>query len=168
MKLKNIDKQKYKKNFNQLVIVVIASLVLGALGISQLLIYLLSDREGSHFLLNITGVGITVFLIVVVINHYRRHPFMREIVYVWELKQALNRIYRKQRKLNAAIEQCDKDALTALYFSYQGSKQLYTLDDNTITLDDLERSLRELEAKIEACGYKIRAEDYDPAVLDRF
>ena len=62
---------------------------------------------------------------------------MVEVVYVWDLKQQLNKIRRKQRKIEAAIENNDKDAMIIMNFMLHGSKQLYELDDNTITMDDL-------------------------------
>ncbi len=67
----------------------------------------------------------------------KKHPKMFEVVYVWDLEHQLNLIYRKNRKLLIAAEQGNKDAMLALQFSYQGSRQLWQLDDNTIVMSNL-------------------------------
>ncbi|HFD86494.1 MAG TPA: DUF3087 domain-containing protein [Gammaproteobacteria bacterium] len=165
MQLQEIDKQTYRKNLNRLIVILILTLAIGSLAISQLMIYLFTDRVGSHFSLNLLGSFLTLAAIAWALNRYRNHPAMREIVYVWELKQELNRIYRKLRKVKAGVAAGDRNAMIILYFSYLGSKQLYTLDDNTLTMDELNKSLQELEETIAAHGYKISIEDYHPDLL---
>ena len=49
----------------------------------------------------------------------RTHPYLREVVYVWDLKQQLNQIYRKQRKIEPLVEENDPDAITIMYFFYR-------------------------------------------------
>lgn len=167
MQLHEIDKKTYRKNLNRLIVALILTLAIGSLAISQLMIYLFTDRIGSHFSLNLLGTLLTVIAIAWALNRYRNHPAMREIVYVWELKQELNRIYRKLKKIKVGVAAGDRDAMTVLYFSYLGSRQLYTLDDNTLTMNELEKSLRELEDTIAAHGYQISIEDYRPELLQR-
>jgi len=60
----------------------------------------------------------------------RDHPFMDELVYVWNLKKQLNLIYRKQHRIEPLIEDDNVDAMVVMNYMYQGSKQLYELDDN--------------------------------------
>ena len=168
MRLKNINKTTYRKNLNKLIVAIIIALAVGSLAIAQLLITLFTDRQGSHFALNLTGVAVTAAGIAWCLNRFRHHSAMREIVYVWNLKQELNRIYRKSRKINAAIETGDKDAMTVLNFSHHGSKQLYQLDDNTVTLEDLEKASQQLKQTMEEHGYEISVEDYHSGLLKRF
>ena len=103
-----------------------------------------------------------------VVYRFRHHPFMDELVYVWTLKQQLNRIYRKQRKIEPLIDEQNLDAMVVMNFFYQGSKQLYELDDNTITLDDLAIKLNHLNDRLEQTGLKLTTDEYDPGMLDRF
>lgn len=168
MRLENINKKTYRKNLNKLIVVIIIALAVGSLGVSQLLIFMFTDRQGSHFALNLTGVAVTAAGIAWFLNRIRHHSAMREIVYVWNLKQELNRIYRKSKKINAAVETGDKDAMTALIFSHHGSKQLYKLDDNTVTLEDLEKASQQLKQTINAHGYEISVEDYHSELLKKF
>ena len=90
MQLIQIDKARYRKHLNRVIIGCVAALALGSLAISQTLIALFPDDSGSHFHWNLTGVVITSLAIGWFLNKYRRHPYMTEVVYVWELKQALN------------------------------------------------------------------------------
>ncbi|NNE63677.1 MAG: DUF3087 family protein, partial [Gammaproteobacteria bacterium] len=53
-------------------------------------------------------------------------------------------------------------------FMHQGSKQLYELDDNTITLNDLAIKISQLNSKLEENGLIITTDDYAPDMLDQF
>ena len=87
---------------------------------------------------------------------------------MWNLKHQLNRIYRKKRKIEPQIDENNFDAMVIMNYFYQGSKQLYELDDNTITLDDLAIKLSHLNDRLEQTGLKLTTDEYDPSILDRF
>lgn len=93
---------------------------------------------------------------------------MVEVVYVWDLKQQLNRIHRKLRKIEAAVENNDNDAMVILNFMYRGSKQLYELDDNTITMGSLVSKINALDRRVQYSGLNLSTNDYDPMMLDLF
>jgi DNA repair ATPase RecN len=93
---------------------------------------------------------------------------MDEVVYVWNLKRQLNLIYRKQHKIEPLIEDHNVDAMVIMNYMYQGSKQLYELDDNTITLDDLAIKTRHLETKLDEKALKLTMDDYCSALLGQF
>ena len=109
MQLIQIDKARYRKHLNRVIVGCAASLAVGSLAISQTLIALFPDESGSHFHWNLTGVVITSLAIGWLLNKYRTHSFMTEVVYVWDLKQALNKITRKMPKLKAAGREGDAD-----------------------------------------------------------
>jgi hypothetical protein len=90
------------------------------------------------------------------------------VVYVWDLKQQLNRIHRKQRKIEAASDEGDHNAMIIMNYLYRGSKQLYLLDDNTITMEDLDIKLQVLDSRMESAGLSLSTDLYDPSMLDRF
>ncbi|CCQ09795.1 FIG00950267: hypothetical protein [Pseudoalteromonas luteoviolacea B = ATCC 29581] len=168
MKLIKIDKTRYRKHLNRVIIACILSLTVGSLGISQTLIVLFPSPDQSHFHWNLLGVMVSSVMIAVVLNKYRQHPFMKEVVYVWELKQALNLITRKMAKLKVAAQHGDYDALQAINYSYAGSRQLWTLDDNTITMEELAMWQREIERLAEQHNVILDQEAYDPKCLTRF
>ena len=168
MQLQQIDKKTYRRHFSHLIIALIVLLALGSLGIAQLLIFLLTDRSGSHYWLNLLGVAITAATLAWLLHRFRGHPWMREIVYVWDLKQELNRITRHLKKVREGVERGEKAAMTILNFSYRGSRQVYQLDDNTITLDELNKSITELEQTIAAHEFEISVSDYDPEKLVKY
>jgi hypothetical protein len=93
---------------------------------------------------------------------------MKEVAYVWDLKQALNLIYRKNRKLLAAAEKGNADAMLALQFSYQGSRQLWQLDDNTITINSLNTAQAQLDKWVEEFGVTLDISHYDSELLKAF
>ncbi|MDC0603276.1 DUF3087 domain-containing protein [Aliiglaciecola sp.] len=168
MQLIQIDKDRYRQHLNRVILVCIVSLAAGSLGIAQILIALFPDESGSHFHWNLLGVVVTGITIGWLLNKYRRHDYMTEVVYVWELKQALNRVNRKLLKLKAAANQGNVDAMLAMQYSYAGSRQLWQLDDNTIVMDELAIQQAELDSLAAKFNLTLNPEDYDEAVLKQF
>jgi hypothetical protein len=168
MQLIQIDKIRYRRHLNRVIAGCIAALVVGSLAIAQGLIAIFPDESGSHFHWNLLGVIITTIAIGFTLNKYRGHDYMTEVVYVWDLKQTLNKINRKMMKLKPAAEQGDVDALLALQYSYAGSRLLWQLDDNTIIMDDLAIAQAELDRLIEKFQLTLNTEDYDNSILKQF
>ena len=168
MKLIQIDKARYRKHLNQVIIACVIGLAVGSLAISQTLIALFPDPSGSHFHWNLLGVVVCSLLVGFVLNKYRNHDYMTEIVYVWELKKALNKITRKMPKLKAAGREGNADALLAIQYSYAGSRLLWQLDDNTITMDELAIKQAELDSVAEKYNLSLDAERYDESILKQF
>ena len=168
MQLREIDKTRYRKHLKVVFAGIVAVLIIIALSTSALLIYLFSNPESSHFMHNLAGVVIAAAFVGFLLTKLRQHPFMFEVVYVWDLKQQLNRIHRKQRKIEATVEDGDHDAMIIMNYLYRGSKQLYLLDDNTITMEDLAIKIQALDSRMEAAGLSLSTDSYDPSMLDRF
>jgi hypothetical protein len=87
--------------------------------------------------------------------------------YVRALKQELNRIYRSSKKVQKGVEEDNKIALIISYFNLQGSKQVYELDNNTLTLDELKEKIEKLDKHITRLGMDISADDYALDLLDQ-
>lgn len=145
MQLALINKQRYRRHLNIVIVTCIAILVIGSLGIAQLLIFLFPDPSGSHFYWNLLGVITTCLLLASLLLKFKHHDFMTEVAYVWDLKQSLNKITRAMRKLKIAANQGNQNAMNALQYSYDGSRQLWLLDDNVLTLQSLDHSQKELD-----------------------
>lgn len=168
MELIQIDKARYRKHVNRVILICILALALGSLGIAQLLITLMPDESGSHFHWNLLGVVVTSITIGWFLNKYRRHDYMTEVVYVWELKQSLNRINRKLLKLKAAANEGNVDAMLAMQYSYAGSRQLWQLDDNTIVMDELAIQQAELDSLATKFNLTLNAQEYEEGMLKQF
>jgi len=168
MQLREIDKTRYSKHLKIVFACIVVALLVLTVSASTFLIQIFSTADESHFWFNLAGVGIAAVIVIFVLNKLRDHPFMLEVVYVWDLKQMLNRIYRKQRKIEAKLEQDDVDAMAIMNFQYQGSKQLFQLDDNTITMDGLNIKIQQLEERMEASGIHLPKGSFDPVLLEKF
>lgn len=168
MKLRPIDKDRYRKHYRIVFAVIVIALTVISIGCSTLLISWLGSPDESHFTLNLAGFVVAVLSVAYTVYRFRDHPFMDEVIYVWKLKKQLNLIYRKQHKIEPLIEDNNADAMVIMNYMYQGSKQLYELDDNTITLDDLAIKARHLDTRLEEQGLELSADDYYPGLLDRF
>lgn len=168
MQLKTIDKQLYRSRLNIVIVACIASLTVSSLAIAQILIQLFPSESGSNFHWNLLGVVISAIGLVMVLLKLKTHPKMEEVAYVWDLKQALNLIYRKNRKLLAAAKQGNADAMLALQFSYDGSRQLWQLDDNTITMSSLNEAQAQLDRWVEEYGVTLDVSTYHSGLLKAF
>jgi hypothetical protein len=168
MQLKEIDKSRYSKRVKLVFTAIVAALLVLTLAFSTLFIQLFSTPEASHFWQNLAGVAVAAFVVVWALNRLRGHPYLNEVTYVWDLKQMLNRIYRKQKKIEAAAQHGDKNALLIMNFQLRGSKQLFQLDDNTITLENLIPKLLENERRMQAAGLDVSLDSFDPALLEQF
>lgn len=168
MQLKDIDKVRYRKHLNRVIVACIAVLAAGSLGIAQLLIALFPDPDGAHFHWNLLGVVLTALVIGFWLNKIRNHPFMTEVTYIWELKQVLNQITRKMQKLQTAAAQGNVTAMTALQYSYAGSRLLWQLDDNTIVMDELAVEQAKLDALAAKFNIELDSSAFDIKDLAQF
>ncbi|GAL22501.1 hypothetical protein JCM19235_4017 [Vibrio maritimus] len=168
MQLQSIDKQLYRSRLNIVIVACIVSLSVSSLAISQSLISFFPSETGSHFHWNLLGVVVSALGLGFSLLKLKTHPKMKEVVYVWLLKKELNLIYRKNRKLQAAAEQGNADAMLALQFSYEGSRQLWQLDDNTIVMTSLNAAQSKLDGLIEEYNLQLDISNYQSGLLRQF
>ncbi|MPW36413.1 DUF3087 domain-containing protein [Vibrio sp. B1Z05] len=168
MQLLDINKAQYRARLNVVIVACIAGLTASSLAISQTLIHLLPSESGSHFHWNALGVVVSAALLGITLLNLKTHPKMKEVVYVWELKHALNLIYRKNRQLLEHAKQGNAQAMLALQFSYDGSRQLWKLDDNTITMDSLHKSQAQLDIWAREYGVELDIRQYHSKILKAF
>lgn len=169
MKLEQIDKSRYDKHFKLLFLMIVVVMLAIALLSSTLLIHLLGNpgQEGN-FIFNLFGVVIAAVFIGSMLRRYHKHPFMYELVYVWQLKKQLNQIQRKKQSLLNAVKDDQLDAIIAMYFFYHGSKQLYELDNNTITMEELNSDLATLDTRIAQLNLSVTTDMYTEKLLTQF
>ena len=168
MKLKTIDKSLYRKRLNILITVCIVILLITSLSVSNLLIANFgSEVNGDNFIWNLISVAIGGVVLFTLLKMLSAKSYMFEVNYVRSLKREMNRIYRSSKKLQVAIEANDERALTVSYFNLRASKQVYELDNNTLTMPELNEKIRLLDAQIESLGLTISTEDYRPDLLDQ-
>lgn len=166
MKLKHIDKTIYRKRMNILLAITVTVLLVTSLGVSQLLITRFgSGVDGDHFWLNLVGVVAGICAISLVYRILLAKPFMAEVQYVKELKREMNRIYRSSKLLQQRVAENNKDALIISYFNLQASKQVYELDNNTLTMDELNEKIRLLDEQLSQLDLKVTTDDYSPQLL---
>ena len=168
MQLIEINKTQYRRHLNRIILACIATLLIGSLSISSLLIHFFSDGSQTHFGLNLIGVALTGGMVLLLLRHFSGHPYMREIMYVWQLKKELNLINRRMRQVRQAARQGNYNAMLALNYSYQGSQQLWQLDDNNITLDDLPPLMAELAELATTHQYELTTQAYSRDMLKAF
>lgn len=174
MKLQQIDKATYRQRSNIIMMALVASLALSSLAYGALLIAFFGVSEPinadstGNFHLNLLGVLAGVLSCALIINRFKHHNYFEQAYYVWQLKQLQNRIYRKLKKIQAAAKQEDANALTILVFYYKSLRQVYLLDDNTLTLSKLDADIAQLETRLQALGLQIDADEFEQVMLKGF
>ena len=191
MKLKDIDKAVYRKHLNIIIVGFIASLLTLALVYGQALIMLFADSAQllatpanvttgelvneatgteSNFSYNFMGVLLALLTCVFALHRLRFSAFFSEVYYVWQVKQQQNLIYRKLKKIKVAAEAGDVNvnALIILNFYYASLKQVYLLDDNTLTMSKLNTDINELNSQLENLNLTLSTDQFEPSMLADF
>jgi hypothetical protein len=172
MQLMHIDKRTYRKNTNIVISSFVASLAILSLVFGTLLIHFLGATAATpggstgNFHLNVIGVIMAIVLCSGVLHSQKQKPYMREVYYVWRLKQLNNQIYRKLAKIKLAADNNDRNAFIILSFYFASLKQVYSLDDNTLTISTVEKDIAQLNARIAELDISVSPEQFEPELLD--
>ncbi|NRD72859.1 DUF3087 domain-containing protein [Shewanella sp. VB17] len=177
MKIIEIDKSLYRKTLNLMTIVLVISLSVLSLVFGTALIAafgvngsenVVSGESTGNFHLNLLGVVLAAATCVGVIIYIKDRPWLKEVYYVWRLKALHNRIYRRLKSINTAAKLGDVNALTILSYYYTGLKQVYFLDNNTLTISKVDNDIAELASTIAEYQLKVSAEQFSVVMLTDF
>jgi len=185
MQLIEIDKVRYRKNLNIVIVGFVSSLLVLSLLFGTLFISLFSTvadvsdavqatsdvvqgEQDSNFRYNLLGVLLALLANAAILHSVKNSAFFTEIYYVWQIKQLQNLVYRKLNRIKIAAKQGEEKALIILSFYYQSQLQVYQLDDNTITLDTIEKHLQEVNDNISKHGLSISAEQFEKILITSY
>ena len=174
MKLQKINKEEYKKKMNLLLVSLVGSLALFAIVFGSILIELfgsvgsVTGEATGNFHLNVLGVILSVALNAFIASRVKGHDYFKEALYVWNLKQTHNQIYRKLKRIQPKAEQGDREALTILYFYYTTQKQVYDLDNNTLTIKTVQQSLDNIVELSEKWSIELDIEAFSKDLVAKF
>ncbi|MDH5910953.1 DUF3087 domain-containing protein [Vibrio splendidus] len=174
MKLQKINKEKYRKKMNLLLVSLVGSLALFAIVFGSILIELfgsvgsVTGEATGNFHLNVLGVILSVALNAFIASRVKGHDYFKEALYVWNLKQTHNQIYRKLKRIQPKAEQGDREALTILYFYYTTQKQVYDLDNNTLTIKTVQQSLDNIVELSEKWSIELDIEAFSKDLVAKF
>ncbi|MEZ8116922.1 DUF3087 family protein [Vibrio splendidus] len=174
MKLQKINKEEYRKKMNLLLVSLVGSLALFAIVFGSILIELfgsvgsVTGEATGNFHLNVLGVILSVALNAFIASRVKGHDYFKEALYVWNLKQTHNQIYRKLKRIQPKAEQGDREALTILYFYYTTQKQVYDLDNNTLTIKTVQQSLDNIVELSEKWSIELDIETFSKDLVAKF
>ena len=168
MQLMNIDKVRYRKHLNIVIVGFISTLLVLALIFGQLLIMSFGQDDVNNFRYNLLGVVLSLLACMAILHTLKTSDFFKEIYYVWQIKQIQNLIYRKLKKIKAAAKDAEQEALIILTFYYQSQQQIYKLDDNTLTIEKVNKDLAGIEEIIANKDFTIKADQFDKKLLHSY
>ena len=158
MNILEIDKTTYRQKLTRVIIGFIIALTLFALLFGSILIAIFSEQAGNianvsnevasklgdktaepnNFKFNFAGVVLALLVCAGILQRLKTTSYFYEIYYVWQLKQINNLIYRKLKKIKKAVfEDHNMGAMVILNYYYISLKQVYFLDDNTLTMSSV-------------------------------
>ncbi|WP_440875810.1 DUF3087 domain-containing protein [Thalassotalea sp. PLHSN55] len=170
MNLIEIDKTTYRKNLNKVIVAFVASFAILAVLLGTVLIHFFGDvavagETVNNFRFNLLGVIIALVMCTLVLNKLKDSDLFKEIYYVWQLKQLHNQIYRRLTKIKAAAQKGEIDAFIVLNFYYTSLKQVYELDDNTLTITKVDKDLQALEEQYQALNLTVTLAQFEPTLI---
>jgi hypothetical protein len=188
MQLLDIDKVRYRKHLNIIIVSFIVSLLVLSLAFGAILINLFSTvndipvavqaantatelvqgEEPTNFRYNLLGVILALLANAAVLHSVKSGDFFKEVYYVWQIKQIQNLIYRKLKKIKAAATQGDEKALIVLSYYFKSLKQVYQLDDNTITISNVEKESQKIDTLINEKGLTLSSDQFEKTLLANY
>ncbi len=174
MKIKEINKEVYRKKVNLVIGGFVVLLAVSSLAFSTLLISLFGntniqpEQSTGNFHWNLIGVLLSLATSLSLLNQFKTRPYMKEVLYVWKLKQVQNKIYRKLKSIKAAVSDDDWKALTILKFYYTTQKQVFELDNNTLTMSNVNKELEVIEEIEASKSLSLDITRFEEAWLDTY
>ncbi|EGQ9096949.1 DUF3087 domain-containing protein [Vibrio alginolyticus] len=174
MEIKQINKDIYKKKVNLVIGGFVALLAISSLAFSTLLIVLFGNTEvvpeqsTGNFHWNLIGVVLAVATSLSLLNQIKTRPYMEEVLYVWKLKQLHNKIFRKLKSIKEAASNDDVKALTTLKFYYTTQRQVFELDNNTLTMSSVNKELEAIEQIEAAQSMSLDITGFEESWLDTY
>jgi len=184
MQLIDIDKIRYRKHLNIVIVSFIALMLVLSLAFGSLLIYFFSNINTpvavqvleevveqtevvseSNFKYNLLGVIFALLVSSAILQTLKTKNYFIEIYYVWQLKQLHNSIFRKLKSIKKGADSNDINAFIILNFYYHSLKQVYLLDDNTLTISTVDKNINELNETIKSKNLTINVEQFDKNLL---
>ncbi|CAE6952703.1 hypothetical protein ACOMICROBIO_EPCKBFOG_04435 [Vibrio sp. B1FLJ16] len=149
-------------------------LAVSSLAFSTLLISLFGntniqpEQSTGNFHWNLIGVLLSLATSLSLLNQFKTRPYMKEVHYVWKLKQVHNKIYRKLKSIKTAASSDDLQALTILKFYYATQKQVFELDNNTLTMSSVNKELEAIEEIEVSKSLSLDVASFEEAWLDTY
>lgn len=173
MKIQSVNKADYRKKLNQftiafVILFAVLALVFGSVFIALFATPIVDPETQSNFRYNLGGVIFALVTMGLIINTIKTHEFLKDIYYVWQLKQTHNAIYRKLAKIKAAQADGDENTLIILSFYYQTLKQVYELDDNTLTIKNVHEEIEKLQQKVGEERFEQYVHQFDKNMLNAY
>ena len=178
MKILDIDKKIYRDRLTKVIIGFIAALTVLSILFGSALISLFVEQsinvvglaegsaKASHFKFNFLGVVLALLSCAAMLHRLKNTTFFYEIYYVWQLKQLHNLIYRKLTKIKKAVfDENNLNAMVILNFYYISLKQVYFLDDNTLTMSKVTADQEKLTKKLIEENLTLPLEDFNKHML---
>ncbi len=172
MEIQKINKEVYRKKVNLVIGGFVVLLAVSSLAFSTLLISLFGntniqpEQSTGNFHWNLIGVLLSLTTSLSLLNQIKSRPYMKEVLYVWKLKQIHNKIYRKLKKIKAAASSDDLKALTILKFYYTTQRQVFELDNNTLTMSSVNKEIETIENIEESKSLSLDITNVEESWLD--
>ncbi|EWC41629.1 DUF3087 family protein [Pseudomonas stutzeri] len=151
-----LSPETYRRQTRRSTLVVVATFVVLAMGLSALAVMLLGEAGGDNLRLNIAGVVAGLALTIALVRLlYWQQAWMACAVYGWQLKRSLMRVTNMMHQVKAGVSAGDPAAMKLLRFYHQGLTQMHQLDGNASGLSDSVAEINRHQEAMEALGMDV-------------
>jgi len=179
MQIQQIDKAQYRKRLNAIIVGFILTFGMLSVLYGTILIAMFSGENQvvnasggtgtvSNFKFNLIGVVLGLITCAAILHRLKHSVFFSEVYYVWQIKQIQNLIYRKLKKIKSAAKNNNRNAMIIIEFYYESLKQVYQLDDNTITMSTVVKEHQNFHEMLKEKGLEISATQFEKSMIENF
>ena len=153
--IKPLNPETYRQQTRRSTLVVAATFVVLAMGLSTMAVAIFGESGGDNLRLNIAGVVAGLLLTIALVRmFFWEQPWMASAVYGWRLKRSLMSVTNVMHHVKAGVVVGDETAMKLLRFYHLGLTQMHQLDANS-------SSLLEVRAEIEGHKERMQAQGLD-------
>jgi len=165
--IKPCNPDTYRQQTRRSTLIIAATFVVLALGLSTLTVQLFGEPGGDNFYWNLAGVLAGLVLTIALVRYMLwSQPWMAPAAYGWQLKRSLMRITNVMHHVKKGVETGDPTAMKLLRFYHLGVTQMHQLDGNTSDLGQMAWEIEGHRTAMQAQGLDPEQTRLDLAWID--
>lgn len=165
--IRSMNPETYRQQTRRSTLVVAATFVVLAMGLSTLAVAIFGEPGGDNFRLNIAGVVAGLLLTIALVRmFYWQQPWMAAAVYGWGLKRSLMRVTNVMHHVKAGVLVGDEVSMKLLRFYHLGLTQMHQLDANSSSLLEVRAEIEGHKELMQAQGLELDQQRLEAGWID--
>ena len=165
--IKPLSPETYRQQTRRSTLVVAATFVVLAMGLSTLAVAVFGEPGGDNLRLNIAGVVLGLLLTIALVRMvYWQQPWMASAAYGWRLKRSLMSVTNVMHHVKAGVLVGDETSMKLLRFYHLGLTQMHQLDANSSSLLELRVEIESHKERMQAQGLELDQQRLESTLIE--